>query len=838
MFRTAARSVFTHRRRLLLPALAVLLGVAFTVGSLVHADSTAARLAQAHAAAEPDTSVAVRADAGFQDVPPPLDDALLDRLRRVPGVVSARGTVEGAAFLVGADGSLVGPTTAAVGVNLSPSADGADPRYPLLAGRGPRTSAEVAIDRRAADRAGLTVGDRARIVVRGEMRSFRLVGVVGGEDPRPLVGGTLAVFDDATARRLLAPAPGHNTAVSLTAARGLSPDELAGRTAAALPAGLEAVPRDRLEAEAAHAAEQGSLKLTTLLLLFAAVTLLVATFLVANTFTMLSAARAREHALLRAVGATRGHVLRLVLAEATLVGGLAALPGYLLGLGAARVLGTLFAVSEGPPAPLVLTPVPPLVALAVGAGVSAISAWVPARRAAAVSPVAALREGLPPSSASLRRRHRAGAAVTALGAALLLLSADSEDLGLVTLAATVLMWGLVLLTPAFALGFTRLARPVAGLLAGVRGRLAVANAGRDPRRTAATSATLMIGLSLISAAGVGAATLSEAAGRQASDAMVSDLRVTPVPGARVAPGTGARLARLPDAAAVTEVIPGYLELDDGGWLSTAAVTPGRIVHVADVAVREGSLGALGPNEIAVTRSDAAARGWRLGTVVRGRFEETGRHARLRVVALYDGPTGLAPALLSPEALGSGSDASAQPAAESVLLAAQPGRTDALRRSVSAALDNPALVVQDRAAVGREAAEAFRPFLNIVYALLSVAVLIGALGVVNTMAMAVFERRREIGLLRAVGLDRSGVGTVLRLESVLVSLLGSASGVLAGTAIGVVAVGGQQGAELVVPWASLCLFFGAAVVVGVLAAAWPARQAAAIPLLDAVRADHG
>ncbi|RFU86843.1 ABC transporter permease [Streptomyces triticagri] len=875
MLRTAVRSLLTHRIRFLLPALAVLLGVACTSGSLLYTASVREALTRAQDGAQADVAVAVTADDGpsGETAAPPLDDRLRERLGSVAGAAAVRGTVEGTSFVVGRGGGLVGAREAAVGANFVPLQDGRDPRHPLTGGRGPRTAGEVAFDEHTAARTGHRVGDRVRIVVGGQARTARLVGIVTARDPRLVAGGTLTLFDTASAQRHFAPGPGTYTGLTvstretLTAAgaNGTGPtqdtaaqERLARGVQAALPDGLRAVTRQALDAEAAAAARSDQGKLTGILLSFGAVALLVATFLIANTFTMLSAARAREHALLRVVGATRGHVLRLVLTEALLVGTVAAAAGHLLGFGVAGLLRRFFGVTDGPAVPLQYTaPLPAVAAFAVGIVTTLVAAYVPARRAAAVAPVAALRTDVPPEPASLRRRSVLGALVTGAGLLLTVAAATSDDLAVVTLAGAVLLLGLVLLTPALALVATALVRRPLTRLTGVHGTLAVQNARRNPRRTAATAATLMIGLALVSAATVVAASLGRAAEEEAAAAMASDLRVTPVDFAEIGEGTAERIARLPDAAAVTPVVSALVSLHDGGGLQAVGVDPRTAGRIADLTVHEGSLARLDQG-IAVTRQEAAAHDWRIGTRVTGTVDGTGavsggdgrggtgtgggrdRKLALPVVAIYDGPAALAPALVPQDALPrvrTDRDASG-PRIDSVLVAAAPGRTAALMEDIRRSLDNPALLVQDRAAAGREAARPYEPMLAIVYALLSIAVLIGSLGVVNTMAMAVSERVREIGLLRAVGLERGRVAAVLRLESLLVSLLGAVLGVSAGTLLGVVAVAGQEGAPLALPWGRLVLFCAAAAAIGVLAAVLPGRTAARVPVLRAVGADVG
>lgn len=829
MLRTALRTLRSHRLRFAMPALAVLLGVAFVTGSLLYGDSVKAAVARAQTNSQPDVSV--RIEPYSPDEASRLDGALLNRLRKLPSAAAARGVVEGPSFVAGSDGSLVGDLSRAAGVNYVPGERGEDVRYPLTAGRGPVTSGEVAMDRRTAERAGYRVGDRARVVVGGTARSAELVGLFTAHDSGLEADGTLTAFDSATAERYFAPARGSYSAITLTAADGTSDTRLAQEARKVLPSGVEAA--TRAELESAAAATGGGDKLTQLLLSFAGVALFVSTFLVANTFTMLSAARAREHALLRAVGATRGQVMRRVLTEAALVGTVASIAGYALGTGVATLLGSLFGATGGPAAPVRLLSATPLAAaFAVGIGVTVLSAWLPARRAAGVPPVAALRTVEPSTAASLRRRGVIGVAVTVCGA--LLLGAAVGEADLLYAAVPVLLIGLIVLTPLLALGVTALLRSPLTRLAGIRGKLAVENARRNPRRTAATATTLMVGLAMVTAVTVAVTSVNRHDEREVDQSMTSDLRITAVPFAEVGDDTTARVARLADAEAVTPVVNTYFDLSGHGSIGVTAVDPATVERLAPITVREGSLDRLGRG-IAITEELAADRGWRLGSRVGGAFTGTGGRTSLPVVAVYDGPESMASALVSDRSLPRPAGAGDRPYVGSVLVKAAPGRTDALQREIRRALDNPALLVEDRADARAAATAQTAPFLNIMYAMLSVTVLIGALGVVNTMGMAVFERVREIGMLRAIGLDRRGVASVLRIESVIISLLGSALGVAVGSVLGAAAVLGED-IPLVIPWARTALFFVAAAVIGVLASLWPGRQAARVPMLKAIATD--
>ncbi|HEY2060817.1 MAG TPA: FtsX-like permease family protein, partial [Amycolatopsis sp.] len=501
MFRRAFRSILAHKARFLLPTLGVVLGVAFVVGSLLYGDSVTTSVERAQARAQADVAVEVTPST----LDTQLGDGIVRQLHGIPGVAQVRPIADGYAFLVGKDGAIVGQSERAGGVSYDPG------RYPLSAGQAPTGPDQVALDRFTAERAGYQVGDQVRVIVNGAVRQVKVTGIFTADDARLAGGGTLVAFDLKTAGAQFVPAGGY-TAADLVAAPGVSQDAIATSVRSALPSTFIAETGTSLNSAPADS------KLTEILLLFAAVALFVAVFLVANMFTMLAAARARENALLRAVGASRRYVLRSVLAEAAVLGLIATVLGYLLGIGVAAVLNRGFSVINGPDVPLRVFSAGALAAaLGVGVGVTMIAAYVPARRAAAIPPIAALRSGLPPTAKSLRRRNIIGVVVFLLGATVTAAGIESQDL--MYLGAPLLMLGLIVLTPWLGLGLTKLLRGPLTRLSGMRGTLAVENTRRNPRRTAATAATLMIGLSVCAAVTV---MISSVAAKDAKETAAGD----------------------------------------------------------------------------------------------------------------------------------------------------------------------------------------------------------------------------------------------------------------------------------------------------------------------------
>lgn len=793
MFRLALRSVLAEKTRFLLPMIGVALGVAFVSGALLYGGSVRAVVDRA------------QTDHGVEVSGSPLTPDLVARVRGVVGVASVTPLATGRTFLLDKDSALVGPPGAATGVNY------VDSRHAVLHGRAPAAEDEIALDDWSAKRTGYRVGDQVRVIVGGTVHDVRLTGVFTASGPDLALGGTLTVFDNATAEYLF----GGYTEIDVTAAPGTSDSTLVARISEMLPEGVFADHADRTVSD--------NDKLTSILTGFASVALFVAIFLVANTFTMLAAASAREHALLRAVGAARRHVLRTVLAEAVQLGLVATVLGYLLGVGVAASLRGLFGVTGGPPVPLrVFDTGPMLAALGVGIGVTVVAAYVPASRASSVPPVAALRADLPATGKSLRRRNIVGVIGTFAGAAAMFAAGDNQDL--IYLGAPLLLLGLIILTPLFGLALTALARRPLTRFAGIRGTLAVENTRRNPRRTASTASALMIGLAICAAVTVPIASVSAQTERDADAGDSADIRVNPIDFADIGPDVPARIAELPDARAVTPVIQRYLDLPGGGSLDAAAVNPAVFTEFVPVTVHSGALDRL-TDGLAVTTEEAKAHNWEVGSPVT--FSLDGKEISLPVVAIYDAPASFGYSALVATTLAAGQSPL------TVLVKAAPSRVVALQQDIKRTLDNPTLVVQTRDEYREAAGARFDIFLNILYALLSVSVLIGALAVVNTMTMSTMERTREIGLLRAVGLARTQVRFVLLLESVVIALLGAVIGLGAGCLIGAAVVFTQRGLPLAIPWPQLLILVLLTTVIGVLASLWPARKAAKLPILTAI-----
>ncbi|NXY99393.1 FtsX-like permease family protein, partial [Streptomyces sp. BR123] len=842
MLRTALRNVLAHKARLAMTVLAVCLGVAFVSGSLVFADSTTAAyrasLSKNHA------GIAVTVDPKHPPGTPAgerttaLDDALVARLAAVPGVTAARPTVDGSVTLAAKDGSPLRAdnTMGKLAAAYMPGPDGEDGRYPLTAGRAPRTDGEVALDRSTAAAGAYALGDTVILASDGPVLRMRLVGTVSTDDTRVTSGGTLAVFDKATAQRLFA-SPGGYTGIDLSAAPGTDPFDLARRIGTLLPA-------DRAEATTATAkADQQQVLIDAktrsharLPLVFATVSLFIGSFLVINTFTMLITRRSREIALLRAVGATRRQVVGSVLAEAALVGLAASVLGFALGLVVATVLPGLLGTADDllPQGPLVIGPTPVLASLTVGVGVTVLAAWLPSRRAAGIAPVEAMRTAeQPPSPALSRIRGAAGTAVLLTGAGLLVSLSDAKDasdanLRTAMLGCGILVTGLILLAPLLAGPVVRVLGRCASRL-GVAGDLAKDNALRDPRRTAATAVALMISTALVSGLAVIDHSSSRALDSQAAEGLSADYVIsTRNTTTAVEPAALQRLAAVPGVATASAVADSTLST--GALVrQVSGVDPKTVGEVMKLRFASGSATGIGPGRIAV--SDSFARENRITTGDRlnasiGPGPGGGDRGRpYTVVGVYrDNPT-------AQDVLAWRGDVQQnshlRDSVQRVLVRTEGAAASAdIEKQLRGAVGHsPLLKVQSRAQLVREQAGVAGELITMVFGLLALGVVISALGMVNTLAMSVAERTREIGVLRAIGMDRAGIRRMIRLESLAVAaygtLLGLAGGLFGAWKVSGLANGAIPQYTFTLPWGTLALVVTLSLAVGAAAAALPA-----------------
>ncbi|MEV7022417.1 FtsX-like permease family protein [Kitasatospora sp. NPDC093558] len=852
MYRTALRNVLAHKGRLLMTALAVMLGTAFVAGTMVFSDTFGKAMRDSNSKSYSDVSVQVvdraagsratakqKSEGGSAS----LTDATVQQLAALPGTAGARGIVSGFTGVADRSGNLIGQFWAAKGANFAPGQDGKDARYPMAEGQGPNGAKEIALDRKTADKAGYKVGDTVRVATNGPVIDAKLTGIFTTDDPVVNSGGTLTLFDRTTAQQLLLE-PGRYSGIVLTAKPGTSEDALLAQARPKVPSGsqFDLETGTTLKADEQKMIAEGTNALRTVLLAFAGISLFVGIFIIANTFTMLIAQRTKELALLRAIGASRRQVTRSVLVEALAIGTLSAVAGLLAGIGiGAGMQSLMLTLNENmPQGSLVIKPLTVVVTLVVGVLVTVLSALLPAVRAARIAPVAAMSSGdQPVSQKSLVVRNTIGSVLAIGGLALIGFgAATGNDSGRmpVALGAFLALIGVFVLLPLLSRPVIALVGPVLRKLAGTPGKLAQQNAVRNPRRTASTAAALTIGLTLVSGLTVLGASVTGVIDRAVTSSMKADYLVGAANGMGLSDQVPAQIAKAPGVAASSPMTNVFWELN-GTDKSISGLNAEGFDRLVDVKMVSGSTAALGQGRLLVDQDVAAKFNVTTGSTVSVRYpdESTGQ---LTVGGVYEKS-----GMLGPVVLANAEIAKHEPHAHisDVLVKGTDGATAALKQSLKDATGaNPVIEVKSKQDVRDGFSQSITFVLNLMYGLLAMSVLVAILGVINTLAMSVFERKREIGMLRAIGLDRGGIKRMVRLESVVISLFGAGIGVLLGCfiawAINGTLKSSLSGLTTVLPYGQLALFLALAGLVGLVAAIWPARRAAKLDILESIKTD--
>ncbi|MFK3730731.1 ABC transporter permease [Streptomyces sp. NPDC088090] len=843
MFRTALRNVLAHKARLLMTVLAVMLGVAFVSGTLVFTDTLSQAFRNQSAKSYDDVAVAVslRPDPEEAAKNPGLSQATVDEVAKLDGVTGVQPRVDGFAGVPDAKGKLIGSGWSNKGTNFAPGPDGKDPALAFTTGAGPTAADQIALDRETADKGGYQVGERVRVATNGPVKEYTLSGVFTTEDGAVNAGGSLVVFDAPVAQKLYLK-PGYYSDLNVSAAPGTDDDKLRDAVLKVVPKAATAQTGQALADEQARDIEAGLGNLKWMLLAFAGIALFVGVFLIANTFTMLVAQRTKELALMRAVGASRKQITRSVLAEAGIVGLVASAVGYVLGVGLAVALRSGMAAFElkVPDGDLVLGTTPVLAAFGVGVVITMLAAWLPGRRAAKIPPVAAMNSvHATPNTKSLVIRNAIGAAITAIGAVLIVLGANAggeEGRMIIAGGAFATLIGIIILIPFLSRPVIALIRPFFVKAFGISGKLAGLNAVRNPRRTGATASALAIGLTLVTGLTVIGVSASQALDKMTVEQIKADYMVTMASGEGLSQEALTALEKAPGVTAISPQQAGAFELK-GTYVSASGVTPGDIEKVLKVEVVTGSLATLGDGQIAVAEKTAEKRGLKVGAAVPVEYLDK-KKGTLTVGAVYKDSEFLSPVLVDTKILDAHDPQKYIP---QIFVSTDGGPGDAREQALIKAMgDNPAITVMDQKDIRDEFGGTINMMLNIMYGLLAMALIIAVLGVVNTLAMSVFERQQEIGMIRAIGLDRRRVKRMVRLEAVVISVFGAIVGIGLGTflawAIGKTFEASLPGYGLVVPWDRVGIFLLLAALVGVLASLWPARSAARLNMLTAIKAE--
>ncbi|MGS0687913.1 ABC transporter permease [Nakamurella sp. GG22] len=831
-------------------AFAIVLGVAFVAGTFVFTDTLGSSFTDLFRQTAPDVTVrpaqaAAASSGGFTgsdtrtvpaDVIPELED--LPGVDRVDGNVTDQGT-----YIIGIDGKVVGTGGGAPGIGGNytdtPSADGTAV-ITITQGAAPSGPGELVIDDKSAASSGYQIGDTVRLVTTGAEPSVtgKLVGTVRFGESGNLIGATLALFDTRTAQELYLGGADVFNDVAVTGDGSIDNVALRDEVAAVLQPEFEAVDSEQIATENQDQLQQGLSFITTFLLVFAAVALVVGTFLILNTFSIIVAQRTRELALFRALGASKAQVTRSVLLEALVVGLVGATVGLALGFALAAGLKALFGAIglDLGEAGLVFEPRTAIAAYAVGVIVTLLAAYLPARKAAKVPPVAAMRDDVSIPESSLHRRLLGGVALTVLGAGLMVW-ALAFDGGLQPLGGGVLavFIGVALLSPvigkpivtAIAGGYPR--------LFGTVGLLARENARRNPRRTAATASALMIGLALVTTMAILGQSTKSSVDELVDSGLKADYVVSNAIQAPFSAAVAPEVAEVDGVAAAVPFRFSAVELKGEQVFVSSFDAPAMSEMVA-IDLQSGSL-ETGADGMLVTSDRAATEGWSVGDTVTVDFPAG--PAALKVSGIIAASQFIgADLVLPPAALEKGGIAPV----DSIVYVKRAGDADAAATlaGINAVLaDLPTVSVKDQDQFAEQQRAPVDQLLGIIYALLGLAVIIAVLGIVNTLALSVIERTREVGLLRAVGMSRRQLRSMIRLESVAISVLGAVLGILLGLIFGISlqqAISDQGITVLNVPVVQLLIFVVLAGIVGVLAAVWPARRAARMDVLRAITAE--
>ncbi|WP_081239248.1 ABC transporter permease [Streptomyces viridosporus] len=854
VLKTSMRNFLAHKGRMALSAVAVLLSVAFVCGTLVFTDTMNTTFDKLFAATSSDVTVSAEgaSDSGEttsdNGKPPVMPASVLAEVRKVEGVESAEGSVFSTSVtVVDADKDNLSPTSGAP--TIVGNWNDLDARtMEITSGAAPEGPDQIMVDADTADRHGLGLGDEIGVINAVGTHIAKISGIADFTVTNP--GAAIFYLDTKTAQRALVGEGDVYTNIHVTAAAGVSDAQVKKNVLAELGGDYKV----QTAAETAEANQKDVESFMSVMkyamLGFAGIAFLVGIFLIINTFSMLVAQRTREIGLMRAIGSSRGQVNRSVLIEALLLGVVGSVLGAGAGVGLAVGLMKLMGLMgmELSTDDLTVAWTTPAIGLVLGVVVTVLAAYLPARRAGKISPMAALRDaGTPADGRAGRIRGAVGLLLTGTGGFALYLAgtADKATDGSLWLGLGVVLSliGFVVVGPVLASGVVRVLGAVLLRAFGPVGRMAERNALRNPRRTGATGAALMIGLALVACLSVVGSSMVASATEELDKTVGTDFIIQNDGGQPITPQAVEAVKATPELERVTEYK--WTEADfttpDGKTLKNTAITAADPTYATDLRVETvaGELSdAYRPDSMSVHEDFAKDHGIEIGSKVEVAFKDGSTGAlTVRAITSSEAVVDAGAMYTSIDTLATYVPADRMPLDQLLFAAAKDGQQESAYRALKDALhDYPQYTVRDQTDYKQALKDQIGQLLNMIYGLLALAIVVAVLGVVNTLALSVVERTREIGLMRAIGLSRRQLRRMIRMESVVIALFGALLGLGLGMGWGATAqqLLALEGLKVLdIPWPTIIGVFIGSAFVGLFAALVPAFRAGRMNVLNAI-----
>jgi putative ABC transport system permease protein len=852
MIGVAIKGLLGRKLRTVLTALAIILGVAMISGTYILTDTITGAFTSIVDKSYQNSDAVISGKVAFKNTnsntqqTPAFPAAVLARVRQLPQTGSAAGVVTDEAHLVGRDGKIVASGgSPPIAYSVDAAADQRFNPLTLTTGKWPAGNGQIAIDENTATTKHFAVGDSIGVSTVDGLRSFAITGVAKFASVSSIGGATIAIFDLPTAQQLFHKL-GRLDEIQVAASKGVAPDRLASAIRPLLP------PTAKVEtSQAKTTSEINDINKSTgvvqkFLLGFGFIALFVGSFVIANTLSITIAQRVREFATLRTIGGSRRQVLRVVMLEAFVVGVIASILGLVLGLGLAKGLNALFKALgvEFPAGGTVIAARTIVVSILAGVIVTLLASLRPAIKATRVPPIAAVREGatLPQSK---HRRLGAVASVLTLALGIVLLVFGVFGSGPTATRLLALGVGVLILFIGVSLNAKRAVRPLALVLGwpgtrigGTAGRLARENALRNPSRTASTASALMIGLALITFVAILGSGLRSSFGDAVDKLFVADYALT------ASNGFDPFVKQADDAAALTPGVTAVSPIRGGDArifdknVQVTAVSP-NLAQTVRIDWLEGGTGvpaSLGKDGAFTDKDYAKDHHLTIGSPI-AVGTPTGQTLHLRLKGIFDPPKGGSP--FGPVTMSTATfDANySKPQNFMTLINMKGGVSDANTSRLNISLNSfPDSKIQTAAQFKKTQEDDINKLLNVLYGLLGLSVIISLFGVVNTLVLSVFERTREIGMLRAVGMTRRQVRRMIRYESIVTALIGGALGIVVGVFLAILTTQAlsDEGIVLTIPWSTIGIFVLATILAGMLAAILPARRAARLNVLEALQ----